>query len=314
MSTSPSLPSTGLRQGPLGRHNRGVSLRIRAVPALAALMLVALSSGASGGTRAAPHVTMIGDSVATAILGNDDALRVIRLGNDIDLELSACRRLVDRSCAADTQSTVEVIRRLGSGVGPTVVIAVGYNDFEDHYADEINDTLAALDAASVKHVFWLTLRAAHHPYVPMNDAIAAAASRHPGMTVIDWNVYSRSHPDWFQADGIHLFAPGSLAMASLIHDKLVAAGIAARPVSVKTAALPAARRRKAYRSRLAAAGGLAPMTWSLSGRLPVGLHLRSTGAISGTPRGTRAGRFSFLVRVQDAAGQTDTRKLILRLR
>jgi hypothetical protein len=284
------------------------------VPALAALMLVALSSGASGGTRAAPHVTMIGDSVATAILGNDDALRVIRLGNDIDLELSACRRLVDRSCAADTQSTVEVIRRLGSGVGPTVVIAVGYNDFEDHYADEINDTLAALDAASVKHVFWLTLRAAHHPYVPMNDAIAAAASRHSGMTVIDWNVYSRSHPDWFQADGIHLFAPGSLAMASLIHDKLVAAGIAARPVSVKTAALPAARRRKAYRSRLAAAGGVAPITWSLSGRLPVGLHLRSTGAISGTPRGTRAGRFSFLVRVQDAAGQTDTRKLILRLR
>ena len=34
----------------------------------------------------------------------------------------------------------------------------------------------------------------------------AEASR--GLTVIDWNVYSRSHPEWFQDDGLHLLAGG----------------------------------------------------------------------------------------------------------
>jgi len=61
--------------------------------------------------------------------------------------------------------------------------------------------LAALAAASVKRIFWLTLRAARHPYLTMNAAIAEAAARHPQVTVIDWNVYSRSHPSWFQSAG-----------------------------------------------------------------------------------------------------------------
>jgi hypothetical protein len=241
-------------------------------------------------------------------------MRIIHQGIDLDLEVAACRRLVDDSCPPNPPSTVDVIKRLGPAVGPTVVIAVGYNDFEDHYAGEIDDTLAALAAASVKHSFWLTLRAAHHPYINMNDEIVAAAASHPNMTVIDWNIYSRSHPDWFQADGIHLLSPGSEAMAGLIHDKLVAAGVAVPPVRVKTSVLAAAKRRHAYRSRLTADGGLAPYTWSLAGRLPVGLHLRSTGVISGAPRGTRGGVFTLVVRVKDAIGQTGTRKLLIRLR
>jgi hypothetical protein len=85
-------------------------------------------------------------------------------------------------------------------------------------------------------------------------------------------------------------------------------------VRVKTSALPAAKRHHAYRSRLTAGGGLAPFTWSLAGRLPAGLHLRSTGVISGEPRGTRGGVFTLVVRVKDASGQTGTRKLLLRLR
>ena len=84
------------------------------------------------------------------------------------------------------------------------MIAVGYNDFADHYAAEIDDVLAALEAVNVKHIFWLTLRAAHHPYIGMNDEIVAAAAKHPEVTVIDWNVYSRSHPEWFQDDGLHM--------------------------------------------------------------------------------------------------------------
>ena len=93
------------------------------------------------------------------------------------------------------------------------MIAVGYNDFADHYAAEIDDVLAALEAVNVQHIFWLTLRAAHHPYIGMNDEIVAAAAKHPEVTVVDWNVYSRSHPEWFQADGLHMLAGGAAAMA-----------------------------------------------------------------------------------------------------
>jgi hypothetical protein len=272
----------------------------------------AVAQADAGGLQ---HVTLIGDSVADAIPGDSSAVRILNQGIDLDLEVEACRRLVDQSCPPNPLTTVQVIKKLGPAIGPTVVIAVGYNDFADHYAGEIDDTLAALDAAGVKNIFWLTLRAAHHPYINMNDEINAAAAKHPGMSVIDWNVYSRSHLDWFQDDGIHLLAPGSEAMAGLIHDKLVAAGIAVPPVQVKTVTLPVASRKKQYSARLTAASGRAPYLWSLAGRLPAGLHLRSTGMISGTPRTIdKRGVFTFTVRVKDAVGQTDSRKLLLRLR
>jgi hypothetical protein len=293
----------------------------RALLLLAAAAVVATLSAvvdhASAGSTAdgLRHVTLIGDSVADAIPGDSAAVRTIKQGVDLDLEVDSCRRLVDQSCPPNPPTAVELIKKLGPAIGPTVVIAVGYNDFADHYEDEIAQTLAALDAVNVKDIFWLTLRAAHHPYLAMNDEIAAAAAKHPGMTVIDWNVFSRSHPDWFQDDGIHLLAGGSEAMAGLIHDKLVDAGIAVPPVQVKTAKLPLAQRLKPYRAQLVATSGRAPYTWALAGRLPAGLHLRGTGTIAGTPRPIdKRGVFTFTVRVKDAVGQTDSRKLLLHLR
>jgi lysophospholipase L1-like esterase len=294
---------------------RGALFPLAAAAVVALLLAATEGAVAHADTGGLQHVTLIGDSVADAIPGDSSAVRILSQGIDLDLEVDACRRLVDQSCPPNPPTAVQLIKKLGPAIGPTVVIAVGYNDFADHYAGEIDDTLAALDAANVKNIFWLTLRAAHHPYINMNDEINAAAAKHPGMTVIDWNVYSRSHPDWFQADGIHLVEAGSEAMAGLIHDKLVAADIAVPPVQVKTVTLPAASRSKPYSARLTAASGRSPYVWSLAGRLPAGLHLRSTGMISGTPRTIdKRGVFTFTVRVKDAVGQTDSRKLLLRLR
>ena len=64
---------------------------------------------------------------------------------------------------------------MGSKLGPNVVVAVGYNDFEDQYAANIETALGLFKAAGVKRVWWLTLRAAHHPYISMNADIVAAA-------------------------------------------------------------------------------------------------------------------------------------------
>jgi len=74
----------------------------------------------------------------------------------------------------------------------------------------------------------------------------------------------------------------------------------ASPPSVTTSSLPGGTQNSAYSTTLAATGGTAPYTWSISaGTLPAGLTLASgTGVISGTPTGTGTSNFS--VRVTDA--------------
>jgi hypothetical protein len=290
------------------------ALCLAAVAAVAALALGSADHAAAS-AKGLPHVTLIGDSVATAMSGWPQGFALLNQGIDLDFEAEPCRRLEDASCPPGPPTVIELIKQRGAQIGPTVVIAVGYNDFADHYAGEIDDVLAALEAVNVKHIFWLTLRAAHHPYVGMNDEIQAAAAKHPEVTVIDWNVYSRSHPEWFQDDGLHMLSGGAAAMAGLIHQKLLAAGVAVPPPRVQTTVLPGGRRGRPYSARLRAAGGLAPYVWSLTGRLPAGLRLRANGLLAGTPREIDAtGTFTVVVRVKDGNGQIGTRKLLLRLR
>jgi len=288
---------------------RGV---LAAVVAVAALVTVAASPAKTNGLQ---HVTVIGDSVADAISGDNTAVAILGQGIDLDLEVTPCRRVEGLGCpylGSRPPSVVDLVQSMGSKLGANVVVAVGYNDFEDQYAGNIADALAALKAAGVKHVWWLTLRAVHHPYLTMNDDIAAAAQQHPELTVIDWNVYSRSHPDWFQPDGLHLLSPGAQGMATLIHKTLLADGIATPPVRVLTTTLPQAHVGKPYRSHLAATSGLTPYRWTLLERAPKGIHLAPNGTVRGTPR-ARPGRYTFDVRVRDAAGSLATRRLTLRI-
>ena len=185
---------------------RGV---IAAFVALSALTVAAAAPARSTGVQ---HVTLIGDSVADAIPGDYSASLIVKQGIDLDLEVAPCRRVEGEGCPIDgvrPPSAVQLIQSMGSKLGDNVVVAVGYNDFEDQYAGNIEDAINAMTAAGVKRIFWLTLRAARHPYLTMNDDIAQAAAKHPQVTVVDWNVYSRSHPDWFQTDGLHLLGPGA---------------------------------------------------------------------------------------------------------
>jgi hypothetical protein len=285
---------------------------LAALVALAALIAAAASPARSTGVQ---HVTLIGDSVADAIPGDYSASLIVKQGIDLDLEVAPCRRVEGDGCPIDgvrPPSAVQLIQSLGSKIGPTVVVAVGYNDFEDQYAGNIEDAIDAMTAAGVKRSFWLTLRAARHPYLSMNDDIAQAAAKHPQVTVVDWNVYSRSHPDWFQTDGLHLLGPGAEGMATLIHKTLLGAGVAAKPARITTTALPVAHRGKAYKAMLAAIEGVTPYRWSLLERAPLGIHLEPNGAVVGTPR-AKAGRYTFNVRVRDSIGSLATRRLTLRI-
>jgi len=291
---------------------------IGAVRGVFVLVVVAVALGAAtahAASRDVQHVTLIGDSVADAIPATGNAATIVKQGVDLDFEVAACRRVEGEGCwvvGVRPPSVVQLAKSMGSKLGPNVVVSVGYNDFEDQYAQNIADALDALKAAGVKHVWWLTLRAAHHGYVNMNDDIEAAAKQHPELSVIDWNVYSRSHADWFQPDGLHLLEEGANAMATLIHKTLLDDGVALKPVHVTTAALPTARRGKTYAAKLKAGAGLAPYRWSLLARAPLGIHLEADGRIIGKAR-AKAGMYVLSVRVKDSAGSFDVRRLTLRI-
>jgi Putative Ig domain len=292
-------------------------MRGLAVAVAAAALIAAGVAGASAQQSQAQHVTMIGDSVADGIVGDSDAIAILEQGVDLALELAPCRRVDGDSCpynGSRPPTLVDLANSLGSNLGPNVVVAVGYNDFEDQYAQNISTALATLKAQGVKRVWWLTLRAARHPNLNMNQDIEDAAAAHPElMTVIDWNLYSRSHPDWFQNDGLHLLGPGSEAMATLIHKTLLSAGVAAAPVRVTTPALPVAVRGRPFSTRLQASAGVTPYRWSLLQRAPGGIHLEANGLVMGKPR-AKPGRYAFDVRVRDSSGYAAIRKLTLRVR
>ncbi len=78
-----------------------------------------------------------------------------------------------------------------------------------------------------------------------------------------------------------------------------------RDVQITTTSLPIGEVNAAYSAGLTATGGPAPFTWSLlSGTLPPGLTLNSSGSITGTP--TSAGIFNFTVQASDAGSPSAT--------
>jgi hypothetical protein len=294
---------------------RGV-LVVSAVLVAAAVFATGIFGADHARKTGLQHVTLIGDSVADTVANDGGAVAILHQGIDLDLEVAPCRRVDGDSCPINgvrPPNLVELAKSMGSKLGPNVVVSVGYNDPEDQYAQNIENALDALKAAGVTRVWWLTLRAARHPYITMNDDITNAALHHPELSVIDWNVYSRSHLDWFQGDGLHMLAPGGHAMAGLIHETLLDGGIAMKPVRVATTALPVAHRGKPYSAKLSAASGLLPYAWSLLARAPKGLHLEPSGAIIGKPL-ARPGTYVLKVRVKDAAGSFDTHRLALHVR
>lgn len=284
-----------------------------------ALVLAATAAAGSTAGTAPPRVTIFGDSAATSIAYDPDAKRIAGRGIDLRLEVAACRRLGDLSCPYDGVRPPNVIERastLGRDLGPVVVVAVGYNDYENNYADNIEETLRILEKSGVEHVLWATLLEERQSWARMNEMIASAAKKHTEVTVLDWNGRARVHPDWMQPDGIHLTPAGAQGMATMINDSLVELGLAARAgtvarqLSIAAGTLPRARVGRPYSARLQARGGTAPYRWTrVSGAMAPGLHLTPSGLVEGTAK--RVGRYRVVFRVVDRAGTARTRAFVL---
>lgn len=177
------------------------------------------------------HVTIFGDSVASALTWDPPALDEIEKGNRVTLQLQGCGRLATPGCfSPPPPSVLTEVRTLGRQIGPTAIVLVGYNDDPHVYADGIDSVLRAMRNHGVKQVLWLTLRPIYggrvsNQYLATNVVIRVAAHRWPIMTVVNWAGYSRPHPEWFGADGVHFTAAGAVQFGIYLHRTLQSYGL-----------------------------------------------------------------------------------------
>jgi large repetitive protein len=92
----------------------------------------------------------------------------------------------------------------------------------------------------------------------------------------------------------------------------VSAALTVAPrLAIRTLGLKSARLARTYRTKLATAGGVRPLTWAVvRGKLPLGVSLsRTAGTIAGTPR--RIGSFPVTLEARDALGAKSRKTLVL---
>jgi hypothetical protein len=285
---------------------------------LAALAALLLTTGIAGAaTAAAPHVTMVADSVGGVLFWDDDAREDIGRGIDFRIDVRTCRRLVTDGCLYDGQrppSALDAIRALGPALGPVAVIDVGYNDAPAEYGAALDRVMRALLDEGVQRVVWVTLRERRPSWAEINDEIRAGAKRWPQITVGEWDRESAGHEDWF-ADGIHMTADGGAGFARFVRPLVMDACTAACPpdqamLVVRTGRLRVAKVGARYAARLVAGGGTEPYRWKVEG-LPHPLRMQPDGRISGRPR--TPGTYSLTAEVVDAAGVENRAAVELRI-
>lgn len=239
---------------------------------------------AAAAPAAEPRVTVISDSVLTSVLWHPENVAILDRNVDLDMEVAVCRRLAGTSCVFEGAAPPTLLDLLPSlsNLGSTVVVEMGYNDLAATFRASVEETIRQLTARGVTRIVWPTLNVSKPDFATMNQVLVEEMLAHAELDLVDWDGYSEGHGDWFQTDNLHLMPAGGTGIATLLHTAL------ASPLSLSSqATLPAARRGATYQARLAGpAGG----SWQLvSGNLPPGLRLASTGTVSGSPQ--RGGTF-----------------------
>jgi hypothetical protein len=171
------------------------------------------------------HVTLITDSVGGVLFWTKGPREQMAQDIDFDLQVKTCRKLTGPGCPAygddAPESALALVRRLGPSLGRTVFVDVGYNDPSASYAEGLDEVMAALVAAGVQRVGWVTLEEAQGTWVEINEMIRAAPRRWPQLTVVDWAAHSAGKP-WF-VDAVHMNYDGAVGFAEFLRPYLLSA-------------------------------------------------------------------------------------------
>ena len=177
-------------------------------------------------------IGLIGDSVGVSIAGGSTS-EFARLTDGTFASQTV--NVVGGRCTTNIFCTgtsgVEAAAGLPFGLD-LVVVELGYNDWPAGFGEDIDDMMAALNARGVQQVAWVNMAEIREAsgggsyYGPSNQALAAATSRWPNLTILDWDSASETpeRPRWF-ADDVHLTTTGQAEFALWLRDQIVSAGV-----------------------------------------------------------------------------------------
>jgi lysophospholipase L1-like esterase len=122
---------------------------------------------------------------------------------------------VDAAVGRQVSAGTDVLRaRLAAGPYDTVIVQLGNNGpVSAKQFDALMKTLA-----SVRRVIVVNVTVPRAWQNTNNTIMAQGIKSYPNAVLLDWNVASASHGDYFWKDGVHLRPSGAQIYASLIAD------------------------------------------------------------------------------------------------
>jgi large repetitive protein len=166
----------------------------------------------------------------------------------------------------------------------------------------------------------LTISTSSLPDGVVGSSYAQAVSATGGQPPYSWSVSGGSLPPGLSLNGAQISgaptASGTFPFTLHVSDasgKTATKDLSIRigaALTVVTSSLASLQTGVATTQQLTASGGVPPYSWAVvSGSLPPGLALSTSGLISGTP--TVAGNFSFTIRVSDSSAASANRAFTL---
>ncbi len=172
-------------------------------------------------------VGMIGDSVGASIAGTgsselDRLIDGTFAATTIDVVAGRCTTNV----ACIGTSGVEAAAALPANLD-LVVVELGYNDWPATFAADIDAMMGALALRGARQVAWVNMADIRQVggssyYAAANQALQAATSRWPNLTILDWDAASDTaeRSRWF-SDGVHLTTTGQAEFALWLRAQMV---------------------------------------------------------------------------------------------
>jgi hypothetical protein len=163
---------------------------------------------------------VIGDSALAALSWAPEARHAL-IAHGVTLDLRACRRLYQPSCASPAPTTAyEALGVHGEGY-QTALIAVGYNDVASITAEGFEAVVHRARQLGYTRVVWMTLRN-HSSFTDRNQVVRdlLGSGRFPDVMLADWGSYSEGRSDWFVSDGVHFRVIGAWAAADYLTRRL----------------------------------------------------------------------------------------------
>lgn len=193
---------------------------------LAALVLLVVSSFPSGSIPAPvsastdKEVLLVGDSVLAVLGSNSAGLNLLGRKHPFIFKAVSCQRLIHRGCTESSRkSSLNLLRANRGKYSKVVVVASGYNDFNDN---SFSKAVTAICNEAVRQgvvVLWLTYREEGNvktKAVSFNLQLHYFTRSISNLRLLDWHKISKGRDSWFTTDKIHMQSTGALEMAKAI--------------------------------------------------------------------------------------------------